>query len=423
VKRPYGSDSGRIWLGLLAVALILAGAGVAVASLPARPRIFVVGGIFIVVFCFAAARLVRTVGPGGDRRASSGGPRDPAAADERDPAAEPPSTLRDKIVGKVRRKPHTRTDTRPDRGPAPAGTEPDTTAGFSSADTPGTDDVAASGDRPRLTAKTSLEAITVGPVTELDRTTVPLPPRVIAGTGDSSAYFGGRVVGRPFEVRGASLPGLSHLLEGRPSQDCLAAGWLPHRDSLLIAAADGLGSQTNSGLVATFALRRLLDLGQNSFYQQYTLAQLVEQVRRETADKLRDGAHDGATTLVAAELRAVPGGAETDIVAVGDSEAWQLNATTWQALHHERGDGTRALPQHPATQAAHLHLPTGTVLMLATDGVAEALGSGRSGLAQELMERFARPPRPVEFANLIEFRHEMYNDDRSAIAVWLVAGR
>lgn len=455
MRRPDETARGRIWLARLAVALILGGAVVSAANLPAGWRPHAFGVIFVVVFYITTVWAVRHDAPADERRLARTGQRHAAADDEQDhtateehrsptmrkiakkrrratsqpgdagePAARPGRTggLRNRIARRFRRGPSLdSTGALPDGDPAPAGTEADGTARAGSSAGPGTGDVAVSGAGSGPCANPGLEAVTVGPVTELDRTTVPVSSRVVAGARDSSVYFGGRIMGRPFEVRGASLPGLSHLLEDRPNQDCLAAGWLPHRNSLLVAAADGLGSQANSGVVATFALRRLLDLGQDPRCQQYPLAQLVEWVRRDIADKLSHDAHDGATTLVAAELRPAPGGADTDIVAVGDSEAWHLHATTWEALHHERGEGTRALPHSPAKQVVRLLLPAGTVLMLATDGVAQALSSGNSVLARELAARLEHPPRPVEFANLIEFRHEMFNDDRSAVAVWLLA--
>ncbi|MEU4157855.1 protein phosphatase 2C domain-containing protein [Actinoplanes sp. NPDC026670] len=410
------------------VLLLAAGAVIAAGGVLAPAWPLAIGGILVVTVGVVRMALKRKDAPPGERQRTAGEHQGTAGEDRRstagwdstgrpdgdgqmvpfgEPAAEPErrASLWRRLTRRSRREPTTAST-----GDRPGKLPPDD-ENTCADDTAVADPI----------SETSLAVVTVGPVTELDRTTVPLPRRVVTGAADSSTYFGGRVVGQPFEVRGASLPGLTHLLAGEPGQDRVAAGWSSYRSSLLIAVADGVGSQPDSGPVASFALRRLLDLGQNPRCRQVTLGRLVENVRQDTIDDLRRAGYDGSTTLVVAELRPVPGGAEADIVAVGDSEAWLLGNNSWEALYHDRGSGTRALPYSPARHEVRLLITPGTVLMLATDGVAEALGSGSSALARELAARLARPPRPVEFANLLEFRHEMFNDDRSAVAVWLPA--
>jgi serine/threonine protein phosphatase PrpC len=133
--------------------------------------------------------------------------------------------------------------------------------------------------------------------------------------------------------------------------------------------------------------------------------------------------HGGATTLLAVELMRIDGVTVADLAAIGDSEAWMLIGGEWVCLYQQRnGDGTYAIPGSTSPTHQRLELPPDSVLVLATDGFAEALGDGGSRLATELAARWASAPPVPEFANLVNFQDQFQLDDRGVIAVWTGRG-
>ncbi|MEV0129413.1 protein phosphatase 2C domain-containing protein [Dactylosporangium sp. NPDC050688] len=253
-------------------------------------------------------------------------------------------------------------------------------------------------------------------------------------TGHSAWFRGGCTARQPdaanLVVRGAVLRGLSHAVDGSVGQDASGALWHQRSGSLYLAVADGVGSLPDSAQAAFTAVRSALDGAPRRPEQLDLVAHagpLFERVARDVDAGLRangPGSPTGATTLLLAEIHPVAGGAHVVVCGVGDSEAWILDQEGWRPIHHERDGGgeensTRQLPRHPEPKVYRLSAATGSVVLLATDGFAGAIGARRSPLARELRERWTSVPAPLEFVTHIDFVDEYWTDDRTAVAVWI----
>ncbi|GAA3300440.1 protein phosphatase 2C domain-containing protein [Dactylosporangium vinaceum] len=286
------------------------------------------------------------------------------------------------------------------------------------------------------------------PAPDQDRLTAPLiisdqhldlpEPGLGAGalvgcTGHSAWFRGGCTPREPaagLVVRGAVLRGLSHAVDGTVGQDASGALWHQRSGSLYLAVADGVGSLPDSARAAYTAVRSVLqeaparpghvNLAEHA-------PQLFARVGQAVSGSLpggETGAPTGATTLLLAEIRPVLGGALAVVCGVGDSEAWLLDGDGWRPIHHERDGGgeensTRQLPRHPEPKTYSFEVASGSVVLLATDGFAGAIGTRRSPLARELQHRWTSVPTPLEFVTHVDFVDEYWIDDRTAVAVWV----
>jgi serine/threonine protein phosphatase PrpC len=137
-----------------------------------------------------------------------------------------------------------------------------------------------------------------------------------------------------------------------------------------------------------------------------------------------------ASTLVVAVISMAPatdGSREVYVLQVGDSSGWVLRSGRWLSMGEVKNEGvaiaesmTVALPLVPevAPSLARGHLVPGDVLVLLTDGIGDALGSGRGEVGAALAELWATPPDPVQFAAQVGFGRKTFDDDRTALAVW-----
>jgi hypothetical protein len=264
--------------------------------------------------------------------------------------------------------------------------------------------------------------LVVGDVAELRDLVIHLPETVVAGARYDSRFFGGLTPGGHFVVRGASLPGLSHVERADPGQDSIGVCWLPRRQTLLAAVADGVGSKADSGRCSEVAIGYALEYARKSSSRS---PELLKEIVGRTAEFLQKESGrkgwNGATTLALAEIRRIRGGAAVRVAAVGDSEVWTLAGGRWNAVYHERAvEGTHALPQSriPAV-VDEMRIASGDVLTLATDGFALALDTGGSVLAQQLAVRWRSAPDPKEFMNLVDFKDQYFLDDRGVVAIWV----
>jgi hypothetical protein len=228
-------------------------------------------------------------------------------------------------------------------------------------------------------------------------------------------------------VRAGALRGLAHAVDGTPGQDVVGAAWDAARGALFIAVSDGLGSLPRSGEVAELVTLEALKIAQTLGAGE----ELAEHANRLVGDVAEAVRHmmaaqgiDGAATLVLAELRPTDSGAIVTVCGVGDSEAWLFDSDrSWSALHHERARGkenaTRQLPGYPQAKVTQAFPASrGAVVLLGSDGFAEAVGSG-TPLVRELSRRWLRPPAPLEFLAQLNFVEDHWTDDRAAVAVWV----
>ncbi|WP_405669582.1 hypothetical protein [Streptomyces sp. NBC_01530] len=56
--------------------------------------------------------------------------------------------------------------------------------------------------------------------------------------------------------------------------------------------------------------------------------------------------------------------------------------------------------------------------MVATDGFADPLADSRNLVGDFFAEHLANPPNAHDFAYLLDFSRELYDDDRTMLAVW-----
>ena len=142
-----------------------------------------------------------------------------------------------------------------------------------------------------------------------------------------------------------------------------------------------------------------------------------------------DLAEELATTLVLAvvDLRPDDGAHRVQIVRVGDSSAWVLSTPgRWENLHGIKNDGeviassaTAALPMVTSFECTAHQVAAGDLLVLMTDGVGDPLGDGDNDLGRFLAEVWATPPSVLQFGAQVDFARKSFDDDRTAVAVWV----
>jgi len=201
-----------------------------------------------------------------------------------------------------------------------------------------------------------------------------------------NAYFHGlcgHVGGTRLTVRAAALRGLEHAASRAEGKDAAGAAWDGCHKTLYAAVADGR-SAAGSADSARCSVQRVLNLADET---------------GEVAEAL--GHRRGSTTMVAAIIRPLAKGAAVEIHGGGDCEAWLLTRDGWHLL-----------------RPSAYHAPPGSVVLLGTDGFADALGQ-HTQLAGELAARWRTPPTPLEFVAQLDFFDGYRTDDRAAVAVWI----
>ncbi|MCD2196142.1 protein phosphatase 2C domain-containing protein [Actinomycetospora endophytica] len=250
-------------------------------------------------------------------------------------------------------------------------------------------------------------------------------------------------------VRGASVRGLRHRQDGVVRQDEYCFRQTADDRYLVVAVADGVSagslSHEAAGVAARFGCEIVGDwLGQCEVSELpwehvlKTLSDLVVQRgravlrrRRVSVDDWSEGAFGEAlaTTLVLAvvDLRPDDGSYRVEVVRVGDSSAWVHGAAGgWRSLHGLKNDSeviassaTAALPQVTSFESESYRVAAGDLLVLMTDGVSDPLGDGDGDFGRFLSEVWATPPSVTAFGAQVDFARKTFDDDRTAVAVWL----
>jgi len=250
-----------------------------------------------------------------------------------------------------------------------------------------------------------------------------------------------------FTVRAASVRGLLHRHNGAPRQDDFAVAYSRSPERLIIAVADGVSSAPQSHLGATVAVRFALQQMATRVEGGVASVDWLELMRHcawqlvEQAHALFPDAGVGtpsparaeslmATTLVCALLdfpEDAPG-ATVQIAGVGDSGAWILDRGTFDRVFGGKSDGDSSitssavsgLPQVPTEMTPTVvTLPPGSTLLLGTDGFGDPLGNGGGIVGQAFAGGLASPPAMLEFAHLLDFSRETFDDDRTLVGVWV----
>ncbi|MFC9789144.1 protein phosphatase 2C domain-containing protein [Rhodococcus sp. NPDC127528] len=251
---------------------------------------------------------------------------------------------------------------------------------------------------------------------------------------------------RGWAVRAASTRGSTHPSDLTPRQDAYAVRQGNGR--IVAVVCDGLGAMDYSHLAAEAASAALADHlltaeleVSGDWTAHFRVASLA--VTRaagallgDRAPSLDEVADVMATTVTALVIEGVdgPGPWLAHAATVGDSSAW-WRRTRSGALDFEPWllmSGGRLTRREVATSRA-LALPVpddavvaGTsyeigpeeLLVVCSDGVADAFDDGGSPVAAAFAAGWTNPPRLTELAHRVAFESSRSADDRTVVAVW-----
>ncbi|MFE3193828.1 protein phosphatase 2C domain-containing protein [Nocardia sp. NPDC059240] len=246
-----------------------------------------------------------------------------------------------------------------------------------------------------------------------------------------------------FTIRAASMRGHLHRFNGAPRQDDLAIAIPDQRERLIVAVADGVSAAGQSHIGSTTAVRyasqwlvtedagNLGDIAWRSLFES-TAWKLNEVAVTTLSMPEVDAARAElalATTLTCAVCEPNNDATLSVVIAgVGDSGAWLLSggnfARVWGGKEASEAGLTSSavsgLPQVPHTvEPAELIVWPGDVLLIGTDGFGDPLGGGTGSVGGLFRDAFTgRIPSPLEFAHLLDFSRETFDDDRTLVAVW-----
>jgi len=222
-----------------------------------------------------------------------------------------------------------------------------------------------------------------------------------------------------WSVRAATVAGVRHRLDGRRGEDAWA--WADSPGGLVVAVADGVSSTPEAALAAQVAVAAAVAVGIAPGALSAVCGVALGAAAEAVAAAVGEGGR-GATTLVVAAV--APDG-RWAAARVGDSDAFVLGASGWQAVFGPEGDdevrsgATDALPALGALAAHHEGIfAPGHVLVLLSDGVGGPLRDGPSTVAVGLAQALVVPPSPLDLARLVDFARQGCHDDRTLLAVW-----
>lgn len=238
-------------------------------------------------------------------------------------------------------------------------------------------------------------------------------------------------------VRAASVIGPGHRCEEpvSPRQDAYRLGRDDAGQHLVVAVADGVSSSAFAELGATVAASAAVNLLRERLNRADTIAWLevyggiaAQMAEAAATRNLRNA--DVYTALVTAIIPAGPAGWDREmwVAWVGDASVWLLRDNEWifVAGDRKRSSGglesnvvANVLPDGPhAVATAAVRLGTGSVVAIVTDGVGDALAT-----LPEANRYFARswatPPSSTAFIDDVGYDAESFQDDRTAVAVWV----
>jgi serine/threonine protein phosphatase PrpC len=254
----------------------------------------------------------------------------------------------------------------------------------------------------------------------------------------------------PIELRACSSRGWSHRYKGTPRQDSYSI--LVSDDILVIAVADGVSEGDYSQVAADTAARATVKLAADHIAKSGAVdwlqlarrvaLRIVEEAEYrqivptpgadvDDNDRVRACRSKMSTTLIAAVVRRTPthDGYEAEIgVVAGDSAAYQL-AVGSDVLTPVGGGkvlggpisstSVRPLPGPVSPESTTVFLKPGEMLVLGTDGIGDPVGDGTNDFGRELAHRWQQPPTIDEFLLDVNVYRRSFDDDRTAVAIWL----
>ncbi len=244
-------------------------------------------------------------------------------------------------------------------------------------------------------------------------------------------------------VRGVSQRGHLHRYNGAPRQDDLALHRLPD-GRVIVLVADGVSGAPQSHIGAATVTKQAADWLHSNLAEDVAhtdwLALLKSAAwalteRAQTLLRLAEpdpvrAEEELATTLVCAVIE--PVGDKTlraYLTSAGDSVAWLLSGGQFREVV-----AGKSMPTTGVASSAVVGLPRlppditpivvdiaeNDVLLVATDGIGDPLGSGQGGVGNLFREVLTKPSPPslIEFAHAVDFSRETFDDDRTLVAVW-----
>jgi hypothetical protein len=282
----------------------------------------------------------------------------------------------------------------------------------------------------------------IGKASTLNRTSWwgPNEWKIPSGVHASDAQLDIGVAG-PLSVLAGSVRGSRHRFYGAERQDAFAIRTSePDGSFVVVAIADGVGSAAHSGSGARAAVKSMTTflaehIERGPFADLNAISRFVITAMDQTRNELEKLAslvsnadlREVATTLTFAivplEGVSAPG---VVIGGVGDSRGYLLNRGSWTVYPRPTdaeisSTATEALPLDGSERLwlGRVSVPHGAAIMLATDGVGNALGDGRGEVAEQLAAWWSAPVEPLTFLSQLQFDRKSHDDDRTAAIIWV----
>lgn len=262
-----------------------------------------------------------------------------------------------------------------------------------------------------------------GVITRGEDPSVAAPPDIIAQYEDHDGL----------SLRAVSLRGPGHRAWGEPRQDSYAV--VRTTDWLVAIVADGIGSMQWSHVgssTAAQAVAAAVAQGADPEHLPVLLA-AVDSACITAAEAMGVGPELLFTTLTIAAVSIHSdhdGSRVVTVHEVGDSPILVLDTAeqSWRILTAEHKLGHAPVDavvphRHEAAVSYGLRLTGDEVLVVASDGLLEHLGSGTGAYANALATLWSPGPRPLihYVADLsTNFDADCRDDDRTVVAVWNV---
>ncbi len=244
-------------------------------------------------------------------------------------------------------------------------------------------------------------------------------------------------------LRGVSQRGHLHRYNGAPRQDDFALHHLPD-GRVIVLVADGVSQAPQSHIGASTAIRAAAEwlrsnLGDDVANTDWLslLKNAAWALNEQALSLLGLAAPDPvraeeqlATTLVCAVVEpAGPNALRAFVIGVGDSSAWLLSSGQFMEILGGKpvaasglvSSAVVGLPRVPVEAVpVVVEIADGDVLLIGTDGIGDPLGSGQGGVGDLLREVLTGSwlPSLIEFAHVVDFSRETFDDDRTLVAVW-----